>query len=334
MPSNTPMNRPAVQRLVQRMRRTVLLQMLVLGAGGAWAQDSAQAPVKIVVPYSAGGVTDQIARLLADRMAPLLKQTFIVENRPGGGGRLGVDAVMKSSPDGATLLMANTSYSIQPVADPSAKYDPVTSLAPIGIVGTYGLAVVTGRQVPANSLGEFIAYAKRNPGKLSYGSSGMGSGSHFLGEYIKWLNGIYMVHVPYRSTSAALNDVVGGVVDLAFDATAKPYADAGKVKILAVTGRQRDPRLPNVPTVAEAGFKEMTVVSWSGLLAPANTPPATIERLNKALNTALNDETLRKSLRDMGIVPQAVTPAEMKEQIRQEYAFHRKIAVDAKLKFE
>lgn len=321
------------------LHRRLLLQALatIAAAGsGAWAQaqGTSNTPMKIVVPYSAGGVTDQLARLVAERMALLLKQTVIVENRPGGGGRIGVDAVMKAAPDGTTLLMANTSYSVQPVVDPSARYDPATSLSPVGIVGTYGLAVVTGRHVPVNTLAEFIAYAKRNPGKLSYGSSGMGSGSHFAGEYLKWLTGISMTHVPYRSTSAALNDVVGGVVDLAFDATAKPYADAGKVKVLAVTGRQRDPRMPDVPTVAEAGTKELTIVSWSGLLAPAGTPPAVVERLNHALNAALGDESLRKSLKDLGLVPQGVTPAEMREQIRQEYLFHRKVAADAKLKFE
>lgn len=315
-------------------RRTLLLHALALGAGAAMAQGTAGTPMKIIVPYSAGGVTDQLARLVAERMSRLLKQTILVENRPGGGGRLGADAVMKAPADGSTLLMANTSYSVLPVVDPGAKYNPVTSLAPVGIVGTYSLAVVTGKHVPVNTLTEFIAYAKRNPGKLSYGSSGMGSGAHFAGEYFKWLTGTSLVHVPYRSTSAALNDVVGGIVDLAFDATAKPYADAGKVKILAVTGRERDPRMPDVPTVAEAGMKELTLVSWSGLLAPAGMPPAVIERLNQALNSALTDESLRKSLKDMGLLPQGSTPAELREQIRQELTFYRKIAADAKLKFE
>lgn len=303
-------------------------------APAARAQGPGGAPLKIVVPFAAGGLSDQVARLVGEYLAPLLGQAVIVENRPGAGGRLGSDAVMKAPPDGNTLLLTNVSYTLAPVVDSSAKYDPVTALAPVGTVANIALAVVVGPKVPANTLTELIDHARRNPGKLSYGSAGLGSGAHFFGEYFKWLTGTYIVHIPYRSTTAAVTDVAGGAIDLGFDAAAKPFADAGRVKILAVAGRLRDPRLPNVPTTAEAGLKDFVTDAWSGLLAPAATPPATVERLNQALNRALSDEALRRSLRQLGLAPQGGSPREMRQQIEREVALYRRIAADTKMKFE
>jgi tripartite-type tricarboxylate transporter receptor subunit TctC len=185
-----------------------------------------------------------------------------------------------------------------------------------------------------NTLQEFVAYAQKNPGKLSYGSSGPGSGTHFAGEYFKLLTRTHMVHIPYKSTSAAAADVAAGLLDLTFDATAKPFADAGKVKIIAVTGDQRDPRMPNVPTTAEAGLKAFTLNSWVGMLAPPETPAAVVERLNHAVATALAEPGLRKIMNDMGVTQAGGPAARMEKTIVEEVGVYRRIVKDTNLKIE
>lgn len=317
-----------------RMARRLAAALLVLGCAlGARAQPAADR-LTFVVPYPPGGVTDIAARALAERMAVGLAQTLVVENRPGAGSRIGIEAVVKAAADGRTLLFTNTSYAILPVVDPAARYQPETSLAPVGLLASYGLQFVVAEKLPVKTLREFIEYARARPGRLSYGSSGLGSGVHFAGEHFKALTGTYIVHIPYRSTAAALNDVAGGTVDMTLDATAKTYADAGKVRILAVTGAQRDPRLPDVPTTTEAGLRDYVFSSWVGLLAPAGTPPATVGRLNAALNAALADPALRRRLQDLGLTPEGGDAARMQQQLRDDLAFHRRIAAQSKLRFE
>jgi tripartite-type tricarboxylate transporter receptor subunit TctC len=187
---------------------------------GASAQER-DSTLRLVVPYPAGGVTDLAARALAERLGPALGQPVIVENRPGGGSRIGTDAVLKAAPDGRTLLFTNTSYTILPIVDPTIRIEPERSLQPVGLLASYGLAFAVAAAVPATTLPQFIAHARSHPGRMSYGSSGPGSGAHFAGEFFKSLTGTFIVHVPYRSTAAALNDVAGGVLDMTFDATAK-----------------------------------------------------------------------------------------------------------------
>ena len=313
--------------------RWIGVALLALGAWTAQGQGSAER-ISFVVPFPAGGVTDLAARALAEKMAAATGQTIVVENRPGGGSRIGIESVVKAPPDGQTLLFTNTSYSILPVVDPGARYKPETSLAPVGMLASYGLQFVVAEKLPVKTLREFIDYARARPGQLSYGSAGPGSGVHFAGEYFKALTGAYIVHIPYRSTSAALNDVAGGIVEMTLDATAKAYAEAGKVRILAVTSAQRDPRLPDVPTTAEAGLRDYPFVSWFGLLAPAATPPATLARLNAALNTALADPQLKRRLQELGLNPEGGSAARMQQQIVDDIAFHRRIAAQAKLRFE
>ena len=298
------------------------------------AAQTASSTLRLIVPFPAGGVTDLAARALAERLGPALGQTVIVENRPGGGSRIGTDAVMKAVPDGQTLLFTNTSYAILPIVDPAVKYEADKSLVPVGMLASYGLSLVVANALPVKTLPELVAYARSHPGKLSYGSSGPGSGTHFLGEYFKSLTGTFIVHIPYRSTAGALNDVAGGTLDMAFDATAKAYADAGKVRMLAVTGVQRDPRMPGVPTAVEAGLKDFVIVSWVGLLAPVGTPPATLARLNAALNEALAAPALRQRMQEMGLTPEGGDAARMLRQIREDVRLHRQIAERARLRFD
>ncbi|MFC3682550.1 Bug family tripartite tricarboxylate transporter substrate binding protein [Hydrogenophaga luteola] len=319
---------PSRRRLLQTLAGAAML-----GATAAASAQSGANVIKVIVPFVAGGITDQVARGVLDRVSKSLAQTLVIENRPGAGSRIGSETVMRADPDGTTLLFTNPSYSILPITDTAVKYDPVKALAPVALVGTYGLPVVVSNRLPVNTLGEFIAHARKHPGQLSYGSAGMGSGAHFAGEFFQSLTGTEMVHVPYKSTAAAIIDVAGGVLDLTFDATAKSYADAGKVKIVAVTGKHRDPRLPLVPTAAESGLKDFVLGSWLGLFAPVGTPAAVVERLNKAVNAALADPGLVKQMEDLGITASSGSPLALGSAVQQDMVLYRRIANDAKLTF-
>lgn len=298
---------------------------------GAQAQSSV---VKVVVPFPAGGVTDLIARMLTDGMAKQLNQTFVVENRPGAGGRIGIDLVAKAPADGNTILFTNSSYSILPVVEPKIAFDPTKALAPVSMVSTYGLQMLVRKDLPVTTLPEFIDYAKKNPGKLSYGSAGMGSGTHFGGEYFKSLTGTSLVHVPYKSTNGALNDVAGGQLDFVLDGAAKTLVDAGKVKLIAVTGSKRDARFPNTPTAAETGLKDYVMESWAGFLAPPGTPQAVVDRLNRAAAATLQDPAVQKRFAELGMAPEGGPASRMAGVIKDELALYRKMAKDADLKFE
>lgn len=259
--------------------------------------------LRVIVPYAAGGITDIGARVICEQLGQVLGQPVVVENRPGGGTRIGTSAVFAAKPDGNTVLLTNIAYSILPLVDPSVKYDAPTAAAPVGIASVYPVAVVVNAALPVKTLQDFIEYARKNPGKLTYGSAGPGSGAHLGGELFKALTGTYLVHIPYRSTSSALTEVAAGRVDLTFDATAIELAKTGKVRILAVSGTERDPRMPDVPTVAEAGLKGMETASWLGIFAPLGTPSPVIERLNQALNVAVQNEGLKARFRELGMVP-------------------------------
>lgn len=312
-------------------RRSLLLSGLWAGACSALAQP---AVVKVVVPFPPGGVTDLVARALSEGMARQLGQTVIVENRPGAGGRIGMDAVIKAATDGNTLLFTNSSYSILPVVEPRLALDPTKALAPVSLVSSYSLQMVVRKDLPANTLTEFIEYVRSRPGQLSYGSAGLGSGAHFGGEYFKALTGTFMVHIPYKSTNGALTDVAGGQLDFTLDGASRALVDAGKVKLIAVTGSRRDARFPQVPTAAEQGLKNYVLESWAGFLAPPGTPVASIERLNRAVATALTEPSVQKRLAELGMVSEGGPASRMAGVIRDEVALYRKMATAAQLKFD
>ncbi|MBN9409910.1 MAG: tripartite tricarboxylate transporter substrate binding protein [Burkholderiales bacterium] len=315
--------------------KTIVAALCAVAAIGAHAQGGYPAkPVKVIVPFPAGGVTDIGARVVAERMGQLLGQPLVIENRPGAGTKLGTEAAIKSPPDGYTLYLSNTSYAILPVVDPAASYDPTKALAPVGTISTYGLAIVVNPALPVKTLGEFVEYARRNPGKLNYGSAGLGSGVHFAGEQLKQMTGTFMVHIPYRSTALAVQDLAGGRLDMTMDGAVKPYVDAGKVRLIAVTDVRRDPRFPDTPTVAEAGLPDFRQVSWLGLFAPVGTPPETIARLNQALNDAVKDPGTRQRLADLGMLPVGGAPADLIQRAGDDLQLFRKIARDTKIKFD
>lgn len=308
--------------------------LVVLGAALAALAQAQPAVTKVVVPFPAGGVTDQAARILVDSLSRQLGETFIIENRPGAGSRLGVEAVLRAPADGKTLLFTNSSYSILAVIDPKLSFDPAKALLPVNMTATYSLQIVTRKDLPAVSLTDFIAHAKKHPDRLGYGSAGVGSGAHFAGEYFKSLTGTSLVHVPYKSTNGALNDVAGGMLDLAFDAAAKPLVDGGRVKLLAVTGSKRDLRFPNTPTAVESGLPGFALDSWVGLLAPTGTPEKVRERLAKAAVTAAAEPSTRSRLAEMGLEATGGEPERLGRAIRDDLALYRKIAATARLSFD
>jgi len=328
-----PMSFPGGLGAARGVARLGALALLALLATSPAHADPAQ-PIKFVVPYAAGGVTDQASRVLAERMSQILGQPVIVDNRPGAGSRLGTQAVAQAPADGSVLLFTNISLSTVPLVDAAARYDPLKSFAPVGLAAVYGAAIVVRPGIPAASLEELVAHARKNPGKLNYGSAGAGSGAHFVGEYFKALTGTFIVHIPYRSTSAALTDVAGGQLDMTFDATAKPLVDAGKVKALAIVGAQRDPRMQDVPTAAEAGVKGLDFNAWLGLLAPTGTPQPVVERLNKAMSAALQEPGVRRRYQDMGLIPSGGAPDRLTQQLQGDAALYRKVIERARLKFD
>ena len=312
-----------------------LLLAAVAVCGASMAQQTYPTKaVKVIVPFPAGGVTDIGARVVAEKLGQLLGQPFIIDNRPGAGTKLGTDAAIKSPKDGYTLYFSNTSYAILPAIDPNPGYDAEKDLAAIGMICTYGLAIVVNPELPVKTLKEFIAYAKAKPGKVNYGSSGLGSGTHFAMEQFKSMTRTYMVHIPFRSTSLAVAEVAAGRLDVTMDGAVKPFVDSGKVKILAVTDTRRDPRFPQVPTVVEAGLPGYEQVAWLALFAPAGTPPEVISKLNKALVDVGADPGVRARLADLGMTPLTGSPADLQKRVHKDGTTYKKIATDLKIKLE
>jgi tripartite-type tricarboxylate transporter receptor subunit TctC len=294
-----------------------------LAPGDALAQPAFPVkPIRLVIPFAAGGVSDIVGRALGQKMGELFGQPIVIENRAGAGGAVGSEFVANANPDGYTLLLSSIStIAIGPFLVKKLSYDPVNGLTPIGIV-TYApnvLAIHGG--LPFKSLGELLAFAKANPGKLSYGSAGVGSIGHLSGELLRSVTGSDMVHVPYKTSAAAYPDVIGGNVSMVFDTlpAAINHIKAGKVRPLAVLSPRRAALMPEVPTFAEAGVPEATLNFWSGLHAPANLPPALVARLSETLNKALNSPDLRERLLQLGAdafpVSQPAFVAQIKEDV-------------------
>ena len=292
-----------------------LAAMAALGLAAAWAPLAqaqpvwpAAKPITLIVPFTAGGSVDTVARLLGDELGKRLKQSVVVDNVTGAGGTVGVAKAANAAPDGYTLVMgADSPIAIAPYANPKAvRYDVARDLAPVGLVNTAPMVLVARPDLPVKNLTELVALAKKEPGKLNYATSGIGTVLHLAMEIIKQQGHFFATHVPYRGGAQIATDVIGGQVDLAMliSVSAAPQINAGKLKAIAVTGAKRLSILPNVPTVAETpGFKGYDVVAWTGLFAPARTPPAVVEQLNQALNAVLSSPEVRAKLQEQGAVP-------------------------------
>jgi tripartite-type tricarboxylate transporter receptor subunit TctC len=300
--------------------------VLALACGGANAQDRYPSkPVRMVVSFSAGGPTDTVARVMSARMAELLGQQFVVENRVGAGGNIGADMVAKSPADGYTLLMATVStHAINPGLYKKMPYDPVRDFAPIGQVGVTPTLLGVHPSVPATDVKSLVALVKENPGKYTYGSSGMGSILHLCGEQFKAAaGGLNIVHVPYRGSAPMMGDLVAGQISMAFDATptALPQAQSGAIRAVGAGMAERMRALPDLPTLQEQGLKGFECYTWNAILAPAGTPAPIVAQLNDAINKSLADPAVFKRLQETGVDPTpGSTPAKVADFIKAELA--------------
>ena len=269
--------------------------------------------IKLIVPYSAGGPADVVARVIGQRMSAILGQTFVVENRAGAGGSIGGRLVASSDPDGYTLMFGATGpLVISPLVFKLPDYDPSKSLVPVALIGTTSNILVVNPSLPIHSVRELIAYAKANPGKLSYSSPGVGTPPHMIGEMLKLKTGIGMVHVPYKGGGNSTQDVIGGQVQLTFEnpAVSLPLARSGSIRALAVTSSVRNPQIPELPTMIEAGVPDFVSVSFTGLVAPAGTPEAIIRKLNVAANESLKDAAVQSVLQKLAVDIHGGSPEE------------------------
>src|SRR5260221_8764385 len=287
----------------------------------AAAQDYPTRPITLVVPYAAGGGNDIMARVAADKMSPVIGQQIVIENRGGAGGSIATRAVAKAAPDGYTLVLGGTgTLAINPTLYSNVGYDPRKDFEPIGLIGTSALVLVIHPSIPAHNVKELIAYAKANPGKLSYASAGVGSGIHLAAEYFRFQAGIEMTHIPYKGSAPALTDLVGGHVSMYFSSMppAIQLVKDGKIRALGVTGLARSPILPELPTISESALPGFEAVLHYGIVAPAGTPKSAVAKLNAALRQAVMSNELKQKLAADGTEPLASTPEQYATDIDKE----------------
>jgi len=302
------------------MFRIVSAFLLAALSAPSWAQSYPSRAVKIVVPYGVGGSADLYARYLGAKLSDNLGQPVVIENRPGAGSIVGTDAVAKSDADGYTLLMMSNTHTVNETLIPKKPFDLMRDLAPITGVSYSDLMMVVAADVPASTLKEFIALAKSKPGALNYASSGNGTPYHMAGELFKSMAGVDIVHIPHKGSDQARAAVLGGQVQMMFDAvpTMAASASAGKVKALATTGAKRSPVTPNVPTVAEAGVPGYESGIWLGLMAPAKTPRPVLERVNAEVNKIINSPETKETWLKQGTVAMGMSIEQFDKFLREE----------------
>jgi len=286
----------------------------------AFAQAWPAKPVRIVVPFAAGGPADIYARAVGEKLAAALGQSFVVEDKPGGGSIVGTDLVAKSAPDGYTLLMMSNTHTVNESLIPDKPFVLLRDFVPVAPVNYSDLLMVVHPSVPAGTVKEFVALAKSQPGKLNYASSGPGTPYHMAGELFKAMAGVDIVHVPYKGSSGARTDILGGQVQMMFDAitTMAPHVRAGKLKALGSTGRARSSVLPDVPTVGESGVAGYDAVIWLGILAPAGTPKAIVERLNAEITKITAAPEMREAWAKQGATAMSMTTEEFGRYLRED----------------
>ncbi len=306
------------------LRRTLAAAAVIpalYGVAPALAQDAwPSKPVRLVVPFVAGGSTDVVARMLGQKLSALWGQTVVIDNRGGAGGNLGADQVAKSAPDGYTLLMASGSITINPQIYKKMPFDTKKDLVPITNVVSGPMLVVVPESLPVRTLKELVALAKAKPGALNFGSAGVGSQVHLAAENFANATGIDIAHVPYKGEAAGYTDLIGGQVQLMVGnfAAASALLGNGRLRPLAVTGKQRSPQLPDVPTVAESGYPGFENSGWFGLLAPAGTPPEVIAKIQRDTATAMAETEMKARLYVLGMTPVANSTAEFSRQMDDE----------------
>jgi tripartite-type tricarboxylate transporter receptor subunit TctC len=271
-----------------------------------------QQPVKIVVPFAAGGPADLYARVIAQRLQQSMGQSFIVDDRPGAGSIIGTQIVAESAPDGYTLLLMSNTHTVNETLIPKKSFQLMRDFVPVAPINDADLVLVANPKVPANNLAEFIKLVKSKPGDLNYASSGPGTPYHMAGELFKYMAGLDIVHVPYKGSSGARTDVLGGQVDIMFDSvtTMGEFVRQGKVKAYGTTGKTRSSVLPNLPTISEAGVPGYEATIWLGLMAPKGTPAPIVKRLNEEITKITKDPEVRQEWAKQGTTPMVMTPEE------------------------
>jgi len=314
---------------------TCLVLLNIFSAAAQAQGNYPNKPVRLIVPFTPGGVTDASARFVAEQMSKRLGQQMIVENKPGASGNIGTNQVATSEPDGYTLLLGfDGTMVINPHVFATIPFDPVKDFAPVGKIGDAILILVAHPDLAANNVKELIALSKKEPNGLNYGTSGLGSTPHIAGETLNIVAGSKLVHVPYKGGGQAMIDLQGGSIPLVFTAVAGalPHIQNGRIKGIGVTSAARAPSLPNVQTFIEAGLPNFILNSWVGILAPAKTPPAIIQKLNTTLNEVLTDPEVIKRLDVMGVTAAPGTPAAYGDQIKTDLARYADVVKAAQIK--
>ena len=304
------------------MIRALLLSIMLGATTQAWAQAYPTHPVKLIVPYGVGGPADIYGRYIATKLQEALGHPFVVEDRPGGGSIVGTDVVAKSAPDGYTLLLMSNTHTVNETLIPKKPFDLMKDFAPITGINSSDLLMVINPSVPAKNLKEFIALAKSKPGVLNYASSGPGTPYHMAGELFKYMAGVDIVHVPHKGSDQARTAVLGGQVQMMFDAitTMSGQARAGKVRPLGTTGSKRSSVMPEVPTIAEAGVPGYEATIWLGLMAPAGTPRPILEKLNAEVNKIINAPDVKETWAKQGAVPMGMSVDEFGKFLHEDIA--------------
>lgn len=316
--------------------KVIAAGLAAFAMSGVQAQDYPSKSVRLVVPFPAAGATDNVARVVAQKLGIELGQPVVVDNRAGAAGTIGSDHVAKSTADGYTLLLTTPStHSIGPLLNPNIKYDPVTDFTPIVYLAQSPQVLVVPVSSPARTVGEFIAYAKENPGKLNFGSSGTGGIVHLSGERFNNAAGLDMTHVPYKGTALAMPDLIAGRLDLMFDSlsTATPIIRDGKVRALGVTSTTPVTALPGVPPISETvpGYSSLT---WFGVFGPADLPQPVVEKLNTALNKVLQDQEVISQMEVLGFEAVGGSPDDFANKLKDDSANWKKVITDANIKLD
>ena len=317
-------------------RHFIALAAATALATPALAQDYPNKPITLVVPTATGGTTDLSARMLAQAIAPVLGQSMVVDNKGGGNGAIAASIVKRATPDGYTLLLQYSGYHVISPHLTKVKQWEQGDFQPVANVISAPQIIVVRESLPVKTLPELIAYAKANPGKLNYASSGNGSLQHVTGAMLEQQGGIKMVHVPYKGTGPALQDLLGGQVDLTFGTAPPfmPHIQGGKLRVLAVTGKQRLPSLPDVPTTAEAGYPKVDATSWFALFAPAGVPKAIVDKLAADARAVVQDPAFKKKVEEQGATADYQTPAQLGERVKADLANWALVVKSAKIEAE
>jgi tripartite-type tricarboxylate transporter receptor subunit TctC len=323
------------------IRRTFLASLALIGLGNAFGTAAAadawpSKPITIIVPFSAGGTNDILARIVGQKLQAALGKPVIVDNRGGAGGTLGASLAARAAPDGHTFLMTAIAHAIAPSLYKGLTYELTRDFDPVGLIGTTPNLLIVHPSVPAQNVGELIAYAKANPGKVTFGSAGPGSTEHLAGELFRSMTGTQLTHVPYKGGAPMMADLIGGTIQIALETSpsATPYVRSGKVRALAVTSSKRVGNYPELPTLAEAGLRGYEMTTWFALMAPHGTPAAVLERMHKEVNAAVHSADVQARFAEQGVTAGDMTPAALQAFIRSETSRWAQVVREAGVKPE